>query len=148
MSAKTIQSAREGWFTLDPQRPRLLGTRCEECGSFYFPPHSTYCRNPHCESENFQQVELSHEGRVWSYTDAQYAPPPPYVAAEPYSPFVLAAVALEQEGLIVMGQMSSDTELADMQIGDRVALCLETLFEDEEYQYLVWKWRKLEGAGQ
>ena len=31
------------------------------------------------------RVELSRRGRVWSYTDARYQPPPPYVpATDPY----------------------------------------------------------------
>ena len=44
-------------------------------------------------------------GRVWSYTDARYQPPPPYVAADPYVPFCLAAVELAAEKLVVMGQV-------------------------------------------
>ena len=32
--------AVEGWFTLDDE-PRLLGTRCRESGTYYFPPETT-----------------------------------------------------------------------------------------------------------
>ena len=50
-------------------------------------------------------MELSRRGRIWSYTDARYQPPPPYVAADPYVPFCLAAVELAAEKLVVMGQV-------------------------------------------
>ena len=54
-----------------------------------------FCRNPACSGEEFESVELSRRGSVWSYTDAQYQPPPPYVSrTDPYEPFALAAVEL------------------------------------------------------
>ena len=45
------------------------------------PSPAGFCRNPACDGEEFETVELSRRGTVWSYTDAQYQPPPPYVAA-------------------------------------------------------------------
>src|SRR3954453_5933301 len=90
------QPAIEGWFTTDDQ-PHLLGSRCTTCGTVFFPRlvaegAAGFCRNPACRGREFEETKLSRTGTVWSYTDAQYAPPPPYVAADPYVPFALAAV--------------------------------------------------------
>ena len=47
---------------------------------------------------------LSRRGTIWSYTDARYQPPPPYVPPPgDYEPFALAAVELDEgalEGLL------------------------------------------------
>jgi len=134
-------AAREGWFTLDETNPRLVGSQCNACQTYYFPEHTQFCRNPSCESEAFTQVELSPRGKIWSYTNAGYAPPPPFVATDPYEPFGIAAVQLEKEQLIVMGQLASGVAVEDVKIGDDVELVLETLFEDDDNQVMVWKWK-------
>ena len=57
---------------------------------------------------------------MWSYTDARYQPPPPYVpGAEPYEPFALAAVELEAEGLVVLGQVAAGYGVVDLTVGAR-----------------------------
>ena len=144
MGSKTTVAAREGWYTLDPEQPRLLGSQCVACKTFYFPKYETYCRNPACDSESFIEVELSNRGRIWSYTNAAYPPPPPFVADDPYEPFSIAAVELERERLVVLGQLASGVGVADVQIGDEVELTLETLYEDGDNEYVVWKWRPIQ----
>ena len=146
MSTKVQKSAREGWFTLDPENPRLLGSQCSECKTYYFPKHEQYCRNPECESESFEQIELSNTGKIWSYTNAGYAPPPPFVADDPYEVFAMAAVELEKEKLVVMGQLVKGVTVDDVKIGDQVELAIETLYQDEENDYLVWKWKPVNGS--
>ena len=59
------------------------------------------------------------EGRIWSYTDARYQPPPPYVAADPYVPFCLAAVELAAEKLVVMGQVVGGVTVDDLRWATR-----------------------------
>jgi uncharacterized protein len=141
--------AVEGWFTTgdDGAPPALLGSRCESCGTFAFPPDARYCRNPDCASTSFASVELSRRGRIWSYTDARYQPPAPFVAADPYVPFCLAAVELAAERLVVMGQVVGGVTVDDLRVGDEVELVVETLYSEDGTDYLVWKWRPL-GSGQ
>lgn len=128
----------EGWFTLDAQSPHLLGSRCQACGTYYFPPLKTgYCRNPDCDGERFETVPLSRTGRLWSYTNAAYQPPPPYVASEPFQPFGIAAVELERERMIVLGQLATGTELSTLKAGLAMELVLEPLDDGK----LTWKWR-------
>jgi hypothetical protein len=120
--------AVEGWFTTgeDGRDPALLGSRCEGCGTFAFPAESTYCKNPDCASTTFEAVELSRRGRIWSYTDARYQPPPPYVA--------------------VMGQVVPGVTVEDLAVGDEVELVIDTLYSDDGRDYLVWKWRPVAAA--
>jgi hypothetical protein len=33
-------------------------------------------------------------------------------------------------------------------VGDEVELVLDTLYEDDEHEYVVWKWRPVAGAGE
>jgi hypothetical protein len=147
-AATTRVPAVEGWFTTgeDGTPPALLGSRCTGCGTYSFPAASGYCRNPDCASTSFEAVELSRCGRVWSYTDARYQPPPPYVAADPYVPFCLAAVELAAEKLVVMGQVVSGVRVDDLSVGDEVELVVDTLYHDDGCDYLVWKWRPVAAA--
>ena len=138
--------ALDGWFTMDEVAPALLGSRCTTCGTYAFPAEQSFCRNPKCDGTEFEQVELSRQGRIWSYTDARYQPPPPYVAADPYVPFALAAVELADEKMVVMGQVVPGVSVHDLSVGDRVELVLDTLYEDDDHQYMVWKWRPVDGA--
>jgi hypothetical protein len=140
--------AVEGWFTTgeDGRDPALLGSRCEGCGTYAFPAETRYCKNPDCSSSSFESVELSRRGRIWSYTDARYQPPPPYVAAEPYVPFCLAAVELADEKLVVMGQVVPGVKVDDLAVGDEVELVIDTLYSEDGHDYLVWKWRPVDGA--
>jgi uncharacterized protein len=132
--------AIEGWFTTGPE-PALLGSRCTSCASTYFPPTGGFCRNPRCSGEEFESVELSRRGRVWSYTDAQYQPPAPYVpATDPYEPFALAAVELP-EGIVVLGQVAAGHGVADLTVGSEVELVVEPLHADDTGERTIWKWR-------
>jgi len=130
----------DGWFTTGPE-PALLGSSCTTCGTVFFPPTSGFCRNPVCDGSAFAVTELSRRGRVWSYTDAQYRPPPPYLpASDPYVPFALAAVALP-EGLVVLGQVADGFGVADLTIGAEMELVVETLYADETGDRTTWRWR-------
>jgi uncharacterized OB-fold protein len=137
--------AVEGWFTLD-EAPALLGSRCTTCATVAFPPGITACPNPACAGDEFQTVPLSRRGRIWSYTDARYQPPPPYVAADPFVPFALAAVELADEGLVVLGQVVPGVGVEDLAVGQEVELVVDPLYAEGEDEVMVWKWRPV-GAG-
>jgi uncharacterized OB-fold protein len=138
-STKTRVPAVEGWFTVEP--PALVGSRCDTCGTFAFPKEKRFCRNPECDSTAFAEVALSTRGTIWSYTDARYQPPPPYVPADPYEPFAIAAVELAAEKMVVMGQVVAGVGVEQLRIGQEVELVIDTLFVDDDSEQLVWKWR-------
>jgi uncharacterized OB-fold protein len=139
--------AVDGWFTTDETAPALLGSRCTSCATYVFPKARKFCPNPRCDSETFDEVELSRTGRIWSYTDARYQPPPPYVpVSDPHEPFAIAAVELDAEKLVVMGQVVRGVGVDDLRVGQQVELVLDVLYADDEGEHLVWKWRPREAA--
>ncbi len=105
MTTKERVPAVEGWFTTE-EPYTLIGAKCGTCGTYVFPPRSGACPNPSCDATELEPTPLSRRGRVWSYTENHYAPPAPYVAAEPFEPYALAAVELEAEGLVILGQVA------------------------------------------
>ena len=145
-AAETGTPAIEGWFTTGAE-PALLASRCTTCGSVFFPRMEGFCRNPACDGEVFEVTELSRRGTVWSYTDAQYQPPPPYIpASDPYVPFALAAVELP-EGLTVLGQLAAGYGVQDVTVGSPVELVVEPVYSDGEGERTIWRWKPVtEGA--
>ena len=138
--------AVEGWFTIDDD-PVLIGNRCTSCGTVFFPKASFFCRNPDCDGEEFEAAELSRRGRIWSFTDAQYQPPPPYIPrSEDYQPFAIAAVELEDERMVVLGQIADGYGVDDLQVGQPVELVVEDLYSDADHDYVVYKWRPVGAA--
>jgi uncharacterized protein len=133
--------AIDGWFTIDDS-PALLGNRCTTCGTVFFPKASFFCRNPACNGEEFDEVRLSQRGRIWSFTDAQYQPPPPYIPrSDPHEPFAIAAVELAEEQMVVLGQIADGFGVNDLTVGQQVELVIEPLYADDDTEYLVYKWK-------
>ena len=156
--ATTRVPAIEGWFTMpDPDRPipddgsgvadiALIGTRCVDSGTYFFPPERVMSRAPGFADSELVDVELSRTGKLWSYTDAQYQPPPPFVApSDPYSPYCLAAVELDRERLVVLGQVVAGVGVDELRVGMEMELVADVLDRDEDHEYLVWKWRPVAG---
>jgi uncharacterized OB-fold protein len=139
--AKRRVPAVEGWFTMDGEKPRLLGTRCKSCGTYFFPKESFFCKNPDCAGVEFEEVALSRVGKLWSFTNNCYAAPAPFVAPDPFVPYAIAAVELAEERMVVLGQMVEGTDVSDLKAGMEVELVLEKLFEDDASEYMVWKWK-------
>jgi len=139
MSAKQRVPAVEGWFTLDDE-PRLIGAKCEQCGTVVFPrPSLSACPNPACDADELTETHLSRTGKVWSYSVNHYAPPEPYVSPDPFVPYAVAAVELADEALVVLGQVAGDH--GDLAVGAEAELVLDTLFEDDDAEHVVWKWK-------
>src|SRR6266545_2020853 len=103
----------------------LLGGRCPACGAYFFPKQWSFCRNPSCSGGELDDVELSTQGTLWSFTDNRYAPPPPYPAREPFEPYGVAAVELGDEQMVVLGQVARGTDLEKLSVGDAMRLVVE-----------------------
>lgn len=134
-AASATLGAAARWFTTDP--PCLLGTCCTACGTIYFPPQTLACRNPACDGDDLVDTPLSDHGTIWSYTDARYRPPPPYVSGEDFEPYAVAAVELAAERIVVLGQLVRGVRTADLEVGMEVELAIEELDPGTP----VWKWR-------
>ena len=139
--ATSAVPAVEGWFTTGDE-PHLLGTRCSSCSTVFFPAATGFCRNPACRGRELLPAELSRTGTVWSYTDAQYQPPPPYVPrGEEHEPFAIAAVELAEEQIVILGQVADGFGVDDLSVGTPVELVVETLYELDGVDRLIYRWK-------
>lgn len=140
----TAVPAVEGWFTTSSE-PHLLGTRCTTCGTAFFPRATGFCRNPECRGRELEEVELSRTGKVWSYTDAQYQPPPPYIPrGDEHEPFAIAAVELAEEAMVILGQVADDYTVDDLTVGAEVELVIEPLYEADGVDHLIYRWKPVQ----
>jgi hypothetical protein len=46
--------------------------------------------------------------------------------------------------MVVLGQMVRGVDVSDLRAGQTVELVVDILFEDDEHEYLVWKWRPVD----
>ena len=138
--AKQRVPAVEGLFTMDAGDPHLIGGRSSN-GSYFF-PKDLGGTDPYSDGSPPEEVQLSSRGRVWSYTNSAYPPPPPFVVTtEPFVPVVIAAVELPVEQMVVLGQVVPGVTVDDLTVGMEMELVLDTLYEDDENEYVVWKWK-------
>jgi len=86
-------------------------------------------------------VQLSARGRVWSWTTNHYQPPAPYMPADPFVPYTVLAVELDEERMVVLGRLAPDCDPATLTSGVEVEVERGVLYEDDENQYMVWQWR-------
>ncbi len=133
--------AVEGFFTIE-EETHLIGGRFKKSGSYCF-PKSLGGSDPDFPEDEIEEVLLSRVGKIWSYTNSAYPPPPPFIAAEPYVPIVIAAVELEEEKMVIIGQVVNGYSVEDLSVGMPVEVKVGTLYEDSEYRYLTWMWKPL-----
>jgi len=135
-SPQTVVSA-EGLFADTPNGPRLLGSRCTSCSTPYF-PRASGCHNPNCDHSQIEDAEFGPRGTLWSVTIQSYAPPAPVICPEPYSPYAVGVVDLD-DGLRVVGRIhTADPQRVDP--GARVQLVIQPLGPDEnEASVLSWQ---------
>jgi uncharacterized OB-fold protein len=110
--AKQRVPALEGWFTMDEQNPRLVGLKDNESGTYFFPKDVSVSRAPGHADAALEEVELSNTGKLWSYTTNHY-----------------------------LGQLAPNVDPASLEVGMEMQLVLGTLYEDDENEYVVWKWK-------
>ena len=141
METKKQIPCLEGWFTMPPEDPRLIGSKCNSCGHYFF-PKATSCRNPLCKkTEPLEEVLISKRGKLFVYTVNYYSPPPPYHAPDPFVPFGVACVEMP-EGIKVIGQIPRDVDTNVLKIGIEMETVREVLYEDKEgNEILSWMFR-------
>lgn len=128
----------EGLFTLDPEEPRLIGSKCTSCGTYFY-PETVSCSNPACKEKKVEQAFLSRRGKLWSYTIQYYPPPPPFRAPEPFVPFGIGLIELPEK-IRVLG-MLTESDPDKLKIGMEVELVLDKLYEDNGKEVITWKFR-------
>jgi len=111
------------FWRLKDSKYRLVGTKCESCGSFYFPPIS-FC--PKCRRNGrVESFKFSGKGIVESFTIIRTAPS----GFEKATPYVVGIIRLD-EGPKISAQITGDIEQVD--IGRKVSMVFRRMYEDGE----------------
>ncbi len=104
-----------------PARYNLIGSKCETCGTYYFPPRR-FC--PKCRrAGKVSEYQFKGPGEVVTYT-VIHTPGDHYLGNKPY---VLAIVRLD-EGPLMTTQVICDP--AEAKIGMRVRPVFRKIGED------------------
>jgi uncharacterized OB-fold protein len=139
----SLRPAVDGLFVIDPE-PALIGGR-RSTGSYLFPLIAG-AGDPDAADDDVEQVLLSRHGRVWSWTDTQVSPPPPYIAAaDPYEPVGIVAVELEHERMVVLGQLAEGVLLTDLRLGMEMELTTREIGSSAGEPVLTWAWTPRSG---
>jgi uncharacterized OB-fold protein len=135
--AKKQVPIKEGLFEWAEDGPRLIGSRCRECGEVTFPANP-FC--PQCCRETTENIRLSRRGVLYSFTIQRFKPPPPYRGPEAFTPYGVGMVELP-EGLRVTSVLEeSDPER--LRVGMKMELVIARFFADDEgHEVLGYKFR-------
>ncbi|MHB1440661.1 MAG: Zn-ribbon domain-containing OB-fold protein [Cuniculiplasma sp.] len=107
-----------------PNRYRLLGKKCGNCGRKYFPAREI-C--PVCHRDSIGKMsdfELSGNGEIFTYTIVHEAPP----AFSRQKPYVLALIKLE-DGPMITGQVV-DVDPDEIEVGKKVRSVFRKIAQD------------------
>jgi uncharacterized protein len=130
---------KEGLFTypgLPGDGPRLLGSRCSSCQVYFF-PQRYICA--HCHSgETMEKVQLSSQGKLYTYCIAQVAP-------EGFTaPYVLGYVDIP-EGPRIFAPITG-IDPSSLRIGMDLELVIEPIRQDPEgHNILGYKFHPAQG---
>jgi hypothetical protein len=131
--------AVEGLMAETADGPRLLGSKCGGCGATYFPRDSV-CHNPDCDAAAMADVNFGPTGKIWSCAIQNYQPPAPVVTEEPYAPYAMGMVDLD-DGLRVMTRIDIDDPMK-AQVGGEVELVVGKIGADDAGNEIVsWMFR-------
>ena len=124
------QPFRKGLFTLQgPDGPPggLVGSRCRECSTTYFPPRAICAR---CLKEGtLDSLPLGRSGSLYTYTVIRQAPPRYPV------PYAVGYVDLP-EGVRVFAQMEG-WQRRELRVGEEMEIYFDTIRKDEQGHELI-----------
>ncbi len=128
----------EGLFT-EEGGAKIHGSKCATCNTPYF-PKSPVCHNPDCAESKMEDCDYGGKGVIWSYSVADFPPPPPHKFDKPFKPYAMGVVDMEN-GLRLIGQMADAIE--DVKVGAEVELVIDTLYHEDDKAYTSWKFKQL-----
>ena len=107
-----------------PHRYNLIGTRCGECKTVYFPPRNVCPRCRRSSIGKMEKYRLKGKGKIYTYTIVHVAPE----AFEDEIPYVIAIVKLD-EGPMVTSQII-DCNPDKIKVGMPVEMAFRKIQED------------------
>ena len=110
----------EGLFTWPDDDPKLIGSRCEDCGAVTFPQQDS-C--PRCTSTNATRHLLGRTGTLWTWTIQGFRPKsPPYEGPVEFEPYPVGYVELPGE--VKVESLLVEVATDQLQIGMQMELVI------------------------
>jgi uncharacterized protein len=132
---------KTGFFTVpdDPgEPPRLLGSRCEDCGEHFFPRRAVCAK---CLSERTTDVRLGPRGTLYSYTFVHF---PLFGSSRiEHIGYGVGQVDLP-EGPRVQFPLAGKQE--DFRVGQTLEAELDPIRDDGEREVVILRFRPIELA--
>ena len=88
---------------------KVMGTRCKQCGNFYFPPKMD-C--PSCLGSEVEWVEVPPDGRLLTFSTVRYEP----TGFEGDAPYTIA-VGEFGNGVRIFSRLSKDIKETEIKVG-------------------------------
>lgn len=122
--SNALQPIAANLWSEEPE-PHLLGAK-DATGKYLFPV-------PEGEaSKDLEVVKLSRTGTLWSYTQQEFRPKPPYDGPEEFEPFIVGFVELPGE--IIVESHIVETSLEQLKLGMKMELVI-TAFDESRSMY-------------
>ena len=132
---------KAGYFTIpsDPAAPpKLLGTRCEDCGEYFFPRRAVCAK---CLSEKTAEAEIGPGGTLYSYTFVHF---PLFGSMRvEHIGYGVGQVDLP-EGPRVQLPLAGKQE--DYRVGQTLEAELDPLREEGDHDVVIVRFRPVESA--
>jgi uncharacterized OB-fold protein len=110
----------DGLFTWPADDPRLIGSRCRNCGTVTFPAQAS-C--PRCTGTDVEEHLLARRGRLWTWTVQGFRPKsPPYEGPADFEPYPVGYVELPGETKVET--LLVDVAPDDLEIGSEMELTI------------------------
>jgi uncharacterized OB-fold protein len=117
-------------FTWPDDDPRLIGSRCDNCGAVTFPVQS---RCPRCSKAAMVELHLPRRGTLVSWTTQGFPPVLPY-AGDPtgasFEPFGVGLVQLDD--VVRVEARLTENDPAKLDFGMEVELAIVPFYVDDD----------------
>ena len=129
-------------FALHLKDGRLMGSKCEDCGTTSFPPRAD-CGS--CMSGNFTYFEMTGKARLHTYSKIVTAP----TGFEEATPYIVGVADLEEGGRLLawMGETLKEEEIEigmELQVVPRIFDEIEEIKVYYSLEKPGTKWHKVE----
>jgi uncharacterized OB-fold protein len=122
----TTIPVEEGLFTWPSDEPRLIGGRCQSCGTTTFPKQGS-C--PKCTGRDVTEQLLDREGTLWTFTVQGFRPKSPYAGPEEFEQYGVGYVELP--GQVMVESRLTENDPARLEIGAAMELVIIPFRQDE-----------------
>ena len=100
------------------EQGKVMGTKCKDCGLFFFPPRADCYQ---CLSSNMEWFEVTGTGKLVTYSKLQYAP----VGFEDDLPYAIAL--LDYGNYKIFGRIANDVPDDEIKAGMEMKTLVHSL---------------------